>query len=96
MEEVRLSPSERIAYRVLRGPLARVTETLEFTDRDTGATLVRYAGEVGDDRPLIGPVLALAALFAYDRFMRRTLAALKVAAESRAARSKRYPSPAPS
>ncbi len=92
LEEVRLTPPERIEYRVVRGPLSRVTETLEFVTRDPASTLVSYTGSVGDDRPVVGPMLArLVAVSAYDRFMRRSLAALKSAAERRASRSKVYP-----
>lgn len=91
LEEVRLAAPDAIHFRVLQGPLAHVIETLEFVALTPRRTVVRYSGEVADDRPVIGSLLArYVAVPSYDRFMRRSLGALKVAAELRASRSRRY------
>jgi len=94
IERVRLSPPERIEYEVLDGPLDRVREYLAFDAVDPHRTRVRYGGIVGSGRPLVGTLIARwLAVPAYDRFMRRQLAALKAAAEARAVRSRRYGRP---
>jgi hypothetical protein len=93
LEEVRLTPSSRIDYRVLEGPLDRVEEWLDFEQLAGHPTVVTYGGFVEQRTRLIGPLAArLIAVPAYRAFMKRSLAALKVAAEQRAARSRRYPS----
>jgi len=56
--------------------------------------VVRYGGTVGSDRPMVGSLIARwIAVPAYDRFMRRQLRALRIAAEARAVRSRRYRRP---
>jgi hypothetical protein len=94
VERVHLYPPERIEYEVLEGPLDLVREHLAFDAVDPHRTRVRYGGIVGSGRPLVGTLLARwIAVPAYDRFMRRQLAALKAAAEARAVRSRRFPRP---
>jgi len=91
VEEVRLTAPTRIDYRVLEGPLDRVEEWLIF-DEIAGGTTVTYGGIVEHRLPLLGPLVArFVAVPAYRVFMKRTLVALKYAAERRAARSRRYP-----
>lgn len=87
LEEVTLSAPSRIDYRVLEGPLDHVVEWLDFAE-DGGTTTVTYAGEVGHRVPLVARFIAVPA---YRWYMRRTLSALKRAAEHRAIRSRRYP-----
>ncbi|MGI8659124.1 MAG: SRPBCC family protein [Candidatus Limnocylindria bacterium] len=91
VEEVTLSPPTRIDYRVLKGPLDHVEESLEFHE-DAGMTTVIYGGVVGHRIPLVARFVAVPA---YRWYMTRTLAALKKAAERRASRSRRYPAAAP-
>ena len=93
LEEVRLEAPDAVAYRLIRGPLKHVRERLTFTTNGD-ATIVTYSGEFGHDGPIGGLIVRLIAIPAYRRFMRRSLHALRRAAEARAARSRRYPSPA--
>ena len=91
LEEVRLSRPSRIDYRVLKGPLDRVEEWLLLDEAAARRTLVTYGGLVESRIPVIGSLVErLVAAPAYRWYMRRTLAALKVAAERRASRSRRY------
>lgn len=53
-----------------------------------GVTTVTYGGIVEHRVPLVARYIAVPA---YRAYMKRTLAALKRAAERRAARSRRYP-----
>lgn len=87
LEEVTLSAPERIDYRVLEGPLDHVVEWLDFSEAH-GVTAVTYAGEVRHWIPFVARFVAAPA---YRWYMRRTLSALKAAAEQRAVRSRRYP-----
>ncbi len=87
LEEVTLRAPMRIDYRVLEGPLDHVVEWLDL-DEVGGVTTVTYAGEVGHRIPLVARFIAVPA---YRWYMRRTLSALKAAAERRAARSRRHP-----
>lgn len=94
VERVRLYPPDRIEYEVLDGPLDHVQEFLFFEAVDPHHTRVRYEGTVGSGRALVGTLIARwIAVPAYDRFMRRQLAALKVAAEARAIRTRRFRRP---
>lgn len=52
VETVTFTPPERIAFRVVRGPVPHVVETFELTETPTG-TLLHYTGEMGTD---LGPV----------------------------------------
>lgn len=94
LERVRLFPPDRIEYEVLEGPLDHVQEFLAFDLVESHRTRVRYGGTIGSSRPIVGNVIArLIAAPAYDRFMRRQLDALRIAAEARATRSRRYRRP---
>ncbi len=94
LERVQLHPPERIEYEVLEGPMEHVRETLAFDMVEPHLTLVRYGGMVGSNRAVVGGLIARwVAVPAYDRFMRRQLRALKLAAEARAVRSRRYRRP---
>ncbi|MEO8511671.1 MAG: hypothetical protein ABI534_10600 [Chloroflexota bacterium] len=94
LERVCLYPPDRIAYEVREEPMEHVRETLAVDLVEPHLTLVRYFGTVGSDRAIVGDLIAQwVAVPAYDRFMRRQLRALKVAAEARAVRSRRYRRP---
>ncbi len=94
LERVRLYPPDRIEYDVLEGPMEHVRETLDFDPIEPHRTVVRYGGTVGSDRAVVGGLIARwIAVPAYDRFMRRQLRALRIAAEARAVRSRRYRRP---
>lgn len=94
LERVRLYPPDRIEYEVLEGPMEHVRETLAIAMVEPHLTLVCYTGTVGSDRALVGGFLTRwVAVPAYDRFMRRQLEALRIAAEARAVRSRRYRRP---
>lgn len=94
VERVELYPPQRIEYEVLEGPLDLVREHLAFEAVDAHRTRVRYGGVVGSGRAVIGALVARwIAVPAYNRFMRRQLAALKAAAEARAVRSRRFRRP---
>lgn len=94
LERVRLYRPDRIEYEVLEGPMEHVRETLAFDMVEPHLTVVRYSGTVGSDRPIVGSLIARwIAVPAYDRFMRRQLRALRIAAEARAVRSRRYRRP---
>jgi hypothetical protein len=94
LERVRLYRPDRIEYEVLEGPMDHVQETLAFEMVDPHLTVVRYGGTVGSARPLVGSLIARwIAVPAYDRFMQRQLRALRIAAEARAVRSRRYRRP---
>ena len=96
VERVRLYPPERIEYEVLDGPLKVVREFLTFDAIEPHRTRVSYGGVVGSGWPLVGTLIARwIAVPAYDRFMRRQLAALKAAAQQRAVRSRRFRRPDP-
>lgn len=94
VERVQLSPSERIEYAVIEGPIDHVRESLAFDALGPHQTRVTCGGTVGSRRALLGDLIArFIVLPAYDRFMRRQLRALQHAAEARAVRSRRYRRP---
>ncbi|MDQ3691531.1 MAG: hypothetical protein M3406_16170, partial [Chloroflexota bacterium] len=94
IERVTLHEPERIEFELLHGPLDRIWEEISLEAISNDRTVVRYRGEAGHSLPIIGPLLVQrVAVPAYERYMRRTFAALKAAAEARAARSRRYARP---
>lgn len=91
VERVRLYPPDRIEFEVVEGPIDHVRELLAFEPLDAYRTRVTYGGSIGSRRRLVGDSLVrFVAMPAYDRFMRRQLEALRVGAEERARRSRRY------
>lgn len=85
LETVRFEPPERVHFRLVRGPVPHVVE--QFTLRETdGGTELEYSGELGTDLWALGRGWGAIVAQHWERAVRRSLDALKLEAERRAAR----------
>ena len=89
LEEVELFPPEKIAFKHLEGPLHFSEESFTFHETDDGGTLMTHSGSIiWKTFPFVGwfgGVIYTRPMF--HRVIRKHLAVVKEAAESRAARS---------
>ncbi|HVE99306.1 MAG TPA: SRPBCC family protein [Mycobacteriales bacterium] len=86
-ETVRFVGSERVEFRLVRGPVPHVVETFELTPRGD-STVLDYTGEMGADLWRLGQWWAGAVAASWERVVAASLAAIKSEAELRAGRSK--------
>jgi Polyketide cyclase / dehydrase and lipid transport len=84
-ETVRFERPERVAFRVVRGPVPHVVERYELVERDDG-TLLRYTGELGTDLWALGAWWGDRVAGPWERTVASSLAEIKDEAERRASR----------
>jgi uncharacterized protein YndB with AHSA1/START domain len=83
VETVRFEPPERIAFRLVRGPVPFAIEQFVLTESDQGTEL-EYSGELGADLWVVGRMWAAAVAPRWEAAVRRSLTAVKAEAERRA------------
>jgi hypothetical protein len=88
VETVRFERPERVHFRLLRGPVPYVVETFELRETDDG-TRLEYSGELGTDLWALGRLWGAATARVWEATVRRSLDAIKVEAERRAAAIRR-------
>jgi hypothetical protein len=88
VETVRFERPERVHFRLLRGPVPYVVETFELRETDEG-TRLEYSGELGTDLWALGRLWGTATARIWEATVRRSLDAVKVEAERRAATTRR-------
>jgi hypothetical protein len=84
VETVRFERPERIAFRLVRGPVPHVLETFELRGRD-GATDFEYRGELGTDLWAIGQWWGARVARKWEDTVADSVQAVRVEAERRAA-----------
>ena len=92
VEEVTFYPPDRVTYAHLGGPLRSAFEEFLVQPTENGGTTLRYSGHFKAKLPLIGPLYVKPI---FDRLVLEHIEELKRAAETRAARSRKYPRPVP-
>lgn len=83
VETVRFERPDRIAFRLVRGPVPHVLETFELHDADGGTELV-YSGELGTDLWGLGTAWGALVARSWERAVADSLAGIKEEAERRA------------
>jgi hypothetical protein len=86
VETVRFTRSERIDFRLLRGPVPHVRETFELRATPSGTEL-EYTGEIGTDLWALGRWWGRAVSAHWEQTVETSLAAVRAEAERRAGRS---------
>jgi hypothetical protein len=87
VETVRFERSERIAFRLVRGPVPHVLETYELRDLDC-ETDFEYRGELGTDLWALGQWWGDRVASAWERTVASSLEAIRTESERRAASSR--------
>jgi hypothetical protein len=88
VESVSFARPERIAFRLLRGPVPFVAERFLLREIDGGAaTELEYSGELGTDHWGVGAGWGALVARYWERTVANALESLKVSAERMAARS---------
>lgn len=88
LETVRFEPPERIAFRLVRGPVPHVVESFELTETPAGTEL-RYEGEIGADLWRAGRWWADRVAVAWEGAVETSLRHVVEASEQRAAAQRR-------
>lgn len=83
LETVRFERPERVAFRLVRGPVPHVTEAFELRQREQGTEL-EYHGELGTDFWAVGTWWGERVAGPWERAVEESLGAVKVEAERRA------------
>jgi hypothetical protein len=84
----RLTPPERIDFRLVRGPVPHVVEAFVLTEQAAGAaTRLAYSGEIGADLWRLGERWSELVGRRWEQTVASSLGAVKVEAERRAAAS---------
>ena len=83
VETVTFTAPERIAFRVVRGPVPHVTETFELTETTAG-TRLHYTGELGTDLGALGQRWGDLVERSWVRAVREAFESIRVEAERRA------------
>ena len=84
VETVRFEPPERIAFRLVRGPVPHVVETFELREDGDGVTELVYEGELGTDLWGLGARWGDIVAQSWERTVAESLEAMRVEAERRA------------
>ncbi|HEX8074456.1 MAG TPA: SRPBCC family protein [Thermoleophilaceae bacterium] len=85
LETVRFERPERIAFRLVRGPVPHVTETFELSEAPDGGTRFEYRGELGTDLWGAGEWWGRRVARSWERAVEESLAGIRAEAERRAA-----------
>jgi len=83
VETVRFERPERIAFRLVRGPVPHVLETFELRDVD-GATDFEYRGELGTDLWALGQWWGARVARVWEETVAASIEAIRAEAERRA------------
>lgn len=83
VETVRFEPPERVAFRLVRGPVPHLTETFELDQRDDGTELT-YQGELGTDLWRLGSWWGEQVSRPWERAVADSLSDIRAEAERRA------------
>jgi hypothetical protein len=86
VETVRFERPERIAFRVVRGPIPHVVESFVLEDTENGSRL-RWEGELGTDFWRLGSRWGRRVALQWESAVRRSVAAVTAEAERRASRA---------
>jgi hypothetical protein len=89
VEAVRFTPTERIDFRLLRGPVPHVVEYFQLTAESDALTRVEYRGELGTDGWAPGAWWGRLVAGKWEATVAASLAAVKAEAERRAASRRR-------
>lgn len=84
VETVRFERPDRVAFRLVRGPVPHVTETFELHETDAGTDL-EYRGELGTDLWRLGSWWGDAVAGPWERAVEESLSGICAEAERRAA-----------
>lgn len=87
VETVRFERPERIAFRLVRGPVPHVLETYELRDLG-GVTDFEYRGELGTDLWALGQWWAARVARAWEQTVAASVEAIRTESERRAASSR--------
>lgn len=83
VETVRLTPPERVDFRLVRGPVPHVVESFVLADVD-GTTVLTYRGELGTDLWAVGEQWGARVAGRWERAVRTSLEEVRTEAERRA------------
>lgn len=83
VETVRFEEPERVAFRLLRGPVPHLTETFELREIAGGSEL-EYRGELGTDLWALGARWGELVARPWERTVEQSLASIRAEAERRA------------
>lgn len=83
VETVRFERPERVAFRLLRGPVPHLVETFELRETDDGTEL-EYTGEIGADLWHLGAWWAGVVAAPWERTVEESLVGIQAEAERRA------------
>ena len=83
VEAVRFERPQRVAFRLLRGPVPHLLETFELCQTD-GATELEYRGELGTDLWRLGSWWGEQVARPWERTVAESLAGIRAEAERRA------------
>lgn len=83
VETIRFERPERVAFRVLRGPVPHAVETFELDETDTGTELT-YKGELGTDLWRLGSWWGNQVAGPWERAAAQSLASIQIEAHRRA------------
>ena len=89
LETVRFERPERVAFRLVRGPVPHVTETFELRAVESGTEL-EYTGELGTDLWRAGALWGNLVARSWEAAVRTSLDGIRAEAERRAAASRRH------
>jgi len=84
VETVRFERPERIAFRVVRGPVPHVVETYELRESN-GETDFEYRGELGTDLWALGELWGKRVATTWERTVAHSLESIRAEAERKAA-----------
>lgn len=83
VETIRFERPERVAFRLLRGPVPHLTETFELRPVDDGTELA-YRGELGTDLWRLGSWWGALVARPWERTVTESLSGVRTEAERRA------------
>ncbi len=89
VETVRFEPPDRIAFRLVRGPVPYVVETFEFVSTADGGTELVYTGSLGTDLWALGAWWGDLVAKSWERTVAASLAGAREEAERLASRGRR-------
>ncbi len=81
LETVRFDPPDRIAFRLVRGPVPHVLEAFELTATSEDTTELRYTGELGTDLWALGALWGRVVATPWERTVEASLDAARAEAE---------------
>jgi len=84
VETVRFTPSTRVDFRLVRGPVPHVVESFTLDDDDSSTTRLEYRGELGTDFGCLGSGWGALVARKWEATVRSSLDRIRVEAERRA------------